>query len=51
MRGVGGYDRGPRTWSAMLAAEGTPEDVAGEVRSYTGAYLRTMLEKAREAAE
>ena len=34
-----------------IVAQGTPEDVAGEVRSYTAAYLRPMLEKAREAAE
>ena len=31
-----------------LVAQGTPEQVAGEARSYTGAYLRPMLEKARE---
>jgi len=31
-----------------IVAQGTPEDVAGEARSYTGAYLRPMLEKARE---
>lgn len=34
-----------------IVAQGTPEDVAGEGRSYTGQYLRPMLEKAREAAE
>ena len=36
-----------------IVAQGTPEDVAAEPRSYTGQYLRPMLEKARttEAAE
>ena len=34
-----------------IVAQGTPEDVAGEVRSYTGAYLRPMLVKVRAAAE
>jgi excinuclease ABC subunit A len=36
-----------------LVAEGTPEDVAAEKRSYTGQYLKPMLERARatEAAE
>lgn len=34
-----------------IVAQGTPEDVAGEARSYTEAYLRPMLEKAWEAAE
>jgi excinuclease ABC subunit A len=34
-----------------IVAQGTPEDVAGEARSYTGAYLRPMLEKVRVAAE
>jgi excinuclease ABC subunit A len=29
-----------------IVAEGTPEDVAKEPRSYTGHYLRPMLEKA-----
>jgi excinuclease ABC subunit A len=42
-----------------LVAQGTPEDVAGTKRSYTGRYLKEMLAKAvpskaegaREAAE
>ena len=38
-----------------IVAEGTPEDVAQEPRSFTGAYLKPMLEKGggaeREAAE
>jgi excinuclease ABC subunit A len=42
-----------------IVAEGTPEQIAAEPRSYTGQYLRPMLEKAspersrraREAAE
>src|SRR5690606_28640139 len=36
-----------------IVAQGTPEDVAAEARSYTGAYLKPMLEKVRatEAAE
>ena len=34
-----------------LVAQGTPEDVAAEPRSYTGQYLAPLLEKGREAAE
>jgi hypothetical protein len=34
-----------------VVAEGTPDDVAEEPRSYTGRYLAPMLERAREAAE
>jgi excinuclease ABC subunit A len=34
-----------------IVAEGTPEDVAAAARSFTGAYLKPMLERAREAAE
>jgi excinuclease ABC subunit A len=34
-----------------IVAQGAPEEVAGTARSYTGQYLRPMLEKAREAAE
>ena len=35
-----------------IVAQGTPEDVAAEPRSFTGAYLKPMLEKrAQEAAE
>ena len=44
-----GPDGGVR--GGEIVAQGTPEDVAAEARSYTGAYLRPMLEKAREAAE
>jgi len=31
-----------------VVAEGTPEQVAAEARSYTGRYLRPMLEKAKD---
>jgi excinuclease ABC subunit A len=34
-----------------IVAEGTPEDVVKEKRSYTGHYLRPLLEKAAVAAE
>ncbi|HSQ97018.1 MAG TPA: excinuclease ABC subunit UvrA [Croceibacterium sp.] len=34
-----------------IVAEGTPEAVAASARSFTGAYLKPMLERAREAAE
>ena len=34
-----------------IVAEGTPETVAGNGRSFTGGYLAPMLERAREAAE
>jgi excinuclease ABC subunit A len=34
-----------------IVAQGTPEDVASEPRSYTGQYLKPMLARAREAAE
>jgi len=34
-----------------IVAEGTPEQIAREPRSFTGAYLAPMLERAREAAE
>ena len=29
-----------------IVAEGTPEDVAGEARSFTGHYLKPMLTRA-----
>ncbi len=44
--GPGGGVRG-----GEIVAEGTPEDVAAERRSYTGGYLKGMLGKATEAAE
>ena len=44
-----GPDGGVR--GGEIVAQGTPEDVAAEPRSYTGAFLRPMLETAREAAE
>jgi excinuclease ABC subunit A len=44
-----GPDGGVR--GGEIVAEGTPEDVAATMRSYTGQYLRPMLERAREAAE
>ena len=31
-----------------IVAQGTPEQVAAEPRSFTGRYLAPMLEKARE---
>ncbi|RGP40943.1 UvrABC system protein [Altererythrobacter insulae] len=34
-----------------VVAQGTPEEVAQEPRSFTGQYLANMLDKAREAAE
>ncbi len=34
-----------------IVAEGTPEAVAANARSFTGTYLKPMLERAREAAE
>ncbi|MEZ5682553.1 MAG: excinuclease ABC subunit UvrA [Erythrobacter sp.] len=34
-----------------IVAEGTPEDVAREPRSFTGQYLAPMLERVSEAAE
>jgi excinuclease ABC subunit A len=34
-----------------LVASGTPEEVAEEPRSYTGQYLKPMLERQKEAAE
>ena len=44
-----GPDGGVR--GGEVVAQGTPEDVAGEARSFTGQYLAPMLERAREAAE
>lgn len=32
-----------------VVAEGTPEDVAKEPRSYTGGYLRELLAKSKRA--
>jgi excinuclease ABC subunit A len=34
-----------------IVAAGTPEVVAKEPRSYTGQYLKPMLERQKEAAE
>jgi excinuclease ABC subunit A len=34
-----------------IVAEGTPEAVAANARSFTGEYLKPMLERAREAVE
>ena len=34
-----------------IVAQGTPEDVAEVPESYTGQYLKPMLERQREAAE
>jgi excinuclease ABC subunit A len=34
-----------------IVAEGTPEAVAANARSFTGQYLKPTLERAREAAE
>jgi excinuclease ABC subunit A len=46
--GPGGGIRG-----GEIVAEGTPEQVAAEPRSFTGGYLKPMLKKrkVREAAE
>ncbi|KRA83016.1 excinuclease ABC subunit UvrA [Altererythrobacter sp. Root672] len=44
-----GPDGGVR--GGEVIAEGTPEAVAANPRSYTGQYLKPMLERAREAAE
>ncbi|WP_306090349.1 excinuclease ABC subunit UvrA [Qipengyuania flava] len=44
--GPGGGVRG-----GEVVAQGTPEEVAAVERSYTGHYLRPMLDRAREAAE
>ena len=34
-----------------IVAEGTPEQVAENPRSFTGLYLKPLLERAREFAE
>ncbi|AXK43613.1 excinuclease ABC subunit A [Erythrobacter aureus] len=44
--GPGGGVRG-----GEVVAEGTPEEVAAVEGSYTGQYLKPMLERQREAAE
>ncbi|MXO74183.1 excinuclease ABC subunit UvrA [Altererythrobacter aerius] len=44
-----GPDGGVR--GGEIVAEGTPEDVAREPRSFTGQYLRPLLERRFEAAE
>ena len=44
--GPGGGVRG-----GEVVAEGTPETVAAEPKSFTGQYLRPMLERHRVAAE
>jgi len=44
--GPGGGGRG-----GEIVAQGTPEEVAHEPRSFTGQYLANMLEKSRQAAE
>ncbi len=44
--GPGGGVRG-----GEVVAQGTPEEVAEESRSFTGQYLKTMLERQKEAAE
>ncbi|WP_394727491.1 excinuclease ABC subunit UvrA [Altererythrobacter sp. GH1-8] len=44
-----GPDGGVR--GGEVVAQGTPEEVAAEPRSFTGQYLRPMLGKAKEAAE
>ncbi|MBY6217940.1 excinuclease ABC subunit UvrA [Qipengyuania aquimaris] len=44
--GPGGGVRG-----GEVVAQGTPEDVAEVAESYTGQYLKPMLERQREAAE
>ena len=44
-----GPDGGVR--GGEIVAQGTPEEVAEEPRSFTGQYLANMLDKSREAAE
>ena len=44
-----GPDGGVR--GGEIVAQGVPEDVALNERSYTGQYLRPMLDAAKEAAE
>ena len=44
-----GPDGGVR--GGEIVAQGTPEEVAHEPRSFTGQYLANMLEKSRQAAE
>lgn len=44
-----GPDGGVR--GGEIVAEGTPEEVAHEPRSFTGQYLANMLDKSRQAAE
>ena len=44
--GPGGGVRG-----GEVVAQGTPEDVAEVPESYTGQYLKPILERQREAAE
>ena len=44
--GPGGGVRG-----GEIVAQGTPEDVAEVPESYTGQYLKPMLERQREAEE
>ena len=44
--GPGGGVRG-----GEIVAQGTPEDVADVPESYTGQYLKPMLERQREAEE
>ena len=34
-----------------IVAEGTPEQVAKNPRSFTGGYLQPLLDRAKEAAE
>ena len=35
----------------VVEAEGAPEDVAANARSFTGQYLAPLLERVRQAAE
>ena len=44
-----GPERGVR--GGEVVAEGAPEDVAANARSFTGQYLAPLLERAKEAAE
>ncbi|MXO61994.1 excinuclease ABC subunit A [Altererythrobacter oceanensis] len=44
-----GPDGGVR--GGEVVAQGTPEEVAEVAESYTGQYLKPMLERQREAAE
>jgi excinuclease ABC subunit A len=49
--GVRASGPGGGVTGGRIVVEGTPETVAANARSFTGQYLKPMLERAREAAE